>query len=551
MATGGVQNGVGGTPLRWAVSGVVLAVAAFVWIVAAWLIAQQLVDVSLARVLEREQDEVSPVAAAAGANLGFALAHLHNLPTVLAIDPEIVRALTRMGPDVKRNRQATEQFRHALLADRALSQLAARLTGMVGKLDVDQVWVINAAGDCIASGGFPAGATATGVNYVDREYFWEARRDGSSQQFAVGRTTQVPGIYHSAAVVDAGRFLGVVVVKVDVTRLARLVSDANMFITDENGVVVIAGDAALLMKTVPGAAADALSANERLARYRRETFEALAIEAVDVDGFRLYRFAGRREPMLAAFASNPADRFKVWFFRDVDELAQARAEFGGIYLVLLVGGESLLLAAAARVSSLRRRREHRAEMAQVNAELVKLNEELQVQARFDSLTGCRNRRYFLEEVGNEIKRATRFAQPCALAMLDIDRFKEVNDRYGHATGDALLKHFVQTVGGRLRASDFLGRLGGEEFALLMPQTDRRGALEVAERIRGAVEAASAILADVELRITVSIGVDAWRGADDHVESLVARADAAMYQAKRDGRNRVRISDAPPATALCP
>ena len=176
-------------------------------------------------------------------------------------------------------------------------------------------------------------------------------------------------------------------------------------------------------------------------------------------------------------------------------------------------------------------------IARFNAELVKLNEVLLLQARFDALTACSNRRYFFEELGLELQRASRFGYSCCLAMIDLDHFKSVNDLYGHAAGDAVLRHFVHTVSSCLRSSDLLGRLGGEEFALLMPQTTLAGAMELAERVRRTVEQSSASSAGGGVRFTVSIGVSLLQ-AGDSLDSLLARADNALYQAKHAGRNRV-------------
>ena len=519
-----------------------LAVAVIAWVVASWFIARRLAFDSTARLIEREQVAASAAASSISANVSFTLAHMRNIPKVLAMQPEVVTILARMGPNVAPNARPPALFRRTLATDKALSVLASRLEAMVGELGVDQIWVINAAGDCIVSGGFAATATATGVNYVDREYFLMARTLGSGQQFAVGRTTNVPGIYHSAAVSAGGGFVGVVVVKTNVTRLSSLASDSNVFITDENGVVIIAGDAGMLMKAVPDAHWGTLSESVLQSRYRRGGFEQLAIEPVDLDGFPMYRIDGRKAPMLEVVVDDPADALKVWVYREIADLSRLRDERSGLFLLLLFGGCSVLACVGAVINTLYRGREHRIEIALVNAELLKLNDELRVQARFDALTGCCNRRYFFERLESETLRATRFAQPCCMAMLDIDHFKEVNDRYGHAAGDTLLKQFAQTVAGCLRTSDTLGRLGGEEFALLMPQTSLAASASVAERNRQAVESASAGPSGGELRFSVSIGVEQWRAGDDSVESLVARADKAMYAAKRSGRNRVQVGE---------
>ena len=529
------------TPRRWPSVGVLIAVVvAVAWFVASWLLADRLVTERASRLIEREQDAAALAASSVGSNAGFALAHMSHIPKVLAQQPEIETVLSRVGTVVPRIPLAPPQLRAGLEKDASLSRLAKRLEAMVADLGVDQVWVMDSAGNCIASGGFPRAATATGVNYFDRQYFSMAKREGTGQQFAVGRTTNTPGIFYSAAVTAGSRFLGVIAVKIDVSRLARLVSDSNAFITDENGVVIISGDRDFYMKTVPGAWVTRLSDSEQLSRYQRRQFETLAIEPLDVHGLRLVRLEGRGAPMLEALSYSQADMLKIWVFRDLSELWRIRREGRWLWLVLLLTGGLLLVSVGAGIRYLRRGREHQVEIARINAELVALNDELKVQACFDSLTGCRNRRYFLEEVDNELKRSARFAFPCCLAVLDIDHFKEVNDQHGHAAGDVLLKHFARTVGACLRSSDSLGRLGGEEFALLLPQTSLEGAVELAERVRAAVESSSVRCDQVEVAVTVSIGVEQWRGGDDSVESLIVRADHAMYAAKHDGRNRVNV-----------
>ena len=517
-----------------------LTTLAVAWCFASWLLAERLVFERRSRLIEREQDVAASAAASLAANASFALAHLSHVPRVLARQPEIETLLSRRDAAAPRLPVDPVQLRTLLAKDVGLSRLARRLEAMVGELGVDQVWVMDDAGNCLASGGFPPAATATGVNYLDRQYFSMAKREGVGQQFAVGRTTRTPGIFYSAAVTAGSRFLGVIAVKIDLSRLSRLVSDSNAFITDENGVVIVAGDRDFHMKAVPGAPVALLSDGEQLSRYQRREFATLAIEPLDAYGFRLVRLEGRSMPMLESLAYSQADMLKIWVFRDLSELLRIRREGRWLWLALLLAGVSLLVSAGAVLRYLRRGREHQAEIARVNEELVALNDELRLQARFDSLTGCRNRRYFLEEVDSELKRSARFAFPCSLAVLDIDHFKEVNDRHGHAVGDVLLKHFAQTVSACLRVSDSQGRLGGEEFALLLPQTTLEGAVELAERVRAAVESSSVRCGRVEVRFTVSIGVEQWRGGDDSVESLIVRADHAMYAAKHGGRNRVNV-----------
>jgi diguanylate cyclase (GGDEF)-like protein len=176
-------------------------------------------------------------------------------------------------------------------------------------------------------------------------------------------------------------------------------------------------------------------------------------------------------------------------------------------------------------------------VAQRTAELAQVNDTLKRLAATDALTGTLNRRAFLERGAAELSRARRAARPVSLLAFDIDFFKSVNDRFGHPGGDAVLKAFAATLKRETRASDIVARLGGEEFAILLPEASGEVAFNVAERIRLAVAASSVAYGDVEIRVTVSVGLAQTTETLATMEALIAAADAALYQAKRSGRNR--------------
>ena len=171
--------------------------------------------------------------------------------------------------------------------------------------------------------------------------------------------------------------------------------------------------------------------------------------------------------------------------------------------------------------------------------------ELQRLAATDALTGLANRRQLLAGAQREFARARRKGTPLAMLMLDLDRFKSINDRWGHPTGDRVLQHMAQLLGQQARGQDVAGRLGGEEFALLLPDTDGPGAVVIAERLRGAVQVSDAVrTGDGEVvRYTVSVGVATLEAGDASFESLLQRVDRALYQAKERGRNRVETATA--------
>jgi len=174
-----------------------------------------------------------------------------------------------------------------------------------------------------------------------------------------------------------------------------------------------------------------------------------------------------------------------------------------------------------------------------------LEEQLRALATCDSLTGAANRRHFVELAQREHERSLRAGAPLSLCLFDADHFKGINDQYGHVAGDHVLSALAQAARGALRASDVLGRLGGEEFAMLLPDTDLAGALVVAERVRVAVAASEVQGGEVRsagtsgaIRVTISIGV-AERGPGESLEALLKRADRSLYAAKDAGRNRVQ------------
>ena len=173
-----------------------------------------------------------------------------------------------------------------------------------------------------------------------------------------------------------------------------------------------------------------------------------------------------------------------------------------------------------------------------------LEEELTRLATTDPLTGVANRRRFLEELELELERFQRFRRPSAVLMLDVDRFKEINDTHGHAAGDAALRHLSGLVRTRLRRIDLLGRLGGEEFGILLPGADREGAVQCAEDLRRHLEGTPLTTDGMAISLTVSIGVALIDPGDAAPDAVLARADRALYRAKEGGRNRVEASAAP-------
>ncbi len=177
------------------------------------------------------------------------------------------------------------------------------------------------------------------------------------------------------------------------------------------------------------------------------------------------------------------------------------------------------------------------EQRHLNDELRSLNVELEALATTDSLTGINNRRNFFLLAKDEIARSRRYQRPLTMLMIDIDRFKDVNDKHGHGVGDKVLQALAQACITTLRATDVFARLGGDEFVILLPETD--DGKEQADRLRRTIERMRTSLDDdTDVAITVSIGVASARPEDETIDDVFGRADEALYEAKQSGRNCV-------------
>jgi diguanylate cyclase (GGDEF)-like protein len=187
--------------------------------------------------------------------------------------------------------------------------------------------------------------------------------------------------------------------------------------------------------------------------------------------------------------------------------------------------------------------QHLSEVISVCIDMTILRDKLRNIGLKDVLTGINNRRFFDQRLPEEISRSQRYQKPLSCLFIDVDHFKQINDTYGHANGDLVLKQVASMIRQTLRVTDVVGRYGGEEFTALLTETEESKALEVAERIRQRIEEHPIELSEQTAPITVSIGVAGLQFPLDHTKSiaevgasLVATADNALYQAKQAGRN---------------
>jgi diguanylate cyclase (GGDEF)-like protein len=167
---------------------------------------------------------------------------------------------------------------------------------------------------------------------------------------------------------------------------------------------------------------------------------------------------------------------------------------------------------------------------------------LEEAAATDGLTGLYNRRHFMEVAGATLMRTRRMGTPCSILMLDLDKFKRINDKFGHLAGDEVLRYVARQMKSTARIYDIFARYGGEEFVALIDGASLENARQLAERIRKQVESSLVWYEDAGIKITCSIGVAEAGEQDERIDDILRRADAALYKAKDEGRNRVCVSD---------
>lgn len=410
------------------------------------------------------------------------------------------------------------------------------LQGITSSFGLDLIYVMDAKGMSVAASNWDTPASTVGKDYSDREHYQTAITGVPGRQFAVGRTTRVPGFYFSMPVRHDNEVVGTVGIKLDQPRLQHLVRIAGSIISDDYGVVVLAENPKYMFEATPDNTIDRLSAEQRMNRYARTEFTRLPLQSAGLEQYPDLMLldghpvlVGKRALIDAGLTINVVSEFDV--FHEVQRWRNAVFLAGtGATLVLLWG---LWLAALYFL----RAREYRHRLETANGQLSHLNAELHEQATHDFLTGAHNRRAFNALLSNELERVKRYSGELSLAIVDIDHFKRVNDSRGHVVGDQALKFLVDQITLQMRRSDVLARLGGEEFALLMPNTPLAEAVRVVDRMRSAISGIPVPDQEPLLLITFSGGVAGWSpGVGDR--ALINAADQALYAAKGSGRNRI-------------
>ena len=618
------------------------------WCVATWIISGNISNSRIDQQIRQEtrltNDRAEDMANSIRRNLNY----LGGVPGFFVHAVRVRKALSQFGSSDIPSKLPHETNRKRWTADPVLKDLDQTLAFASANFHVDLIHVVNAAGDSIAASNWNSPETTIGTNYAEREYFRMSKSGQHGQQYVVGKTTHIPGLFFSAPVVVNGKFMGAVVSKVEVPNLTFLIRQADSFLTDANGVIILAHDKDKEMLSLAGSAVGKMSAAEKLAIYQKDELPELHIASWGENEFpALLKIQGEIFPQIIAEKKLPEFGLTVYAEGELPGFADLQHERMLYFLLTATLGSLLILfvfGGMMHVRSINTAREELRESERrfkilasaafegiaitshgkyldVNIQLAKIlgyepdemigkplinfvapedrekvianirsgtesniehemlrkdgtrvlveahgqtivqggipmrltafrditerklfEAELKRQAHIDHLTGVSNRGYFMVQAEQELSRAQRYDNPLSLFMLDIDFFKKVNDSHGHKVGDLVLIKLADICRQTLREMDIIGRVGGEEFVILLPETDLIEATKVAERLREFIEKSKVPLeSGLPLHFTVSIGVTSMVSKEENLDELLNLADKALYEAKAKGRNQVCVA----------
>ncbi len=618
------------------------------WCIATWFISgsyyNSLITEQIRQETQLTHDRAQDLADSIRRNLNY----LGGIPGFFVHAVRVNKALSLFGPGTIPSKLSPETKKLRWTADPVLKDLDQTLAIASTSFHADLIHVVNAAGDSIAASNWNTPDTTIGTNYAEREYFRMNKNGQPGLQYAIGKTTHIPGLFFSAPVIVNGQFMGTVVTKADVPNLTFLIKQTDSYVTDKNGVIILAHDKDKEMLSLAGSPVSRMSTAQKMAIYQRDGFPELHITPWGENEFpSLLSIQGENSPLVIAAKELPEYGLTVYVEGDLPTFVDLKRErmlyflfpatLGSLLILFAFGGlihmRSINIARKNLLESERRFKilsagafegiaiTSQGKFLDVNNQLTQIlgceqNEivgqpimrfiapedqdkvmanirdgiesniehemlrkdgsrvlveshgqtivqggipirltairditerklfeiELKRQAHIDHLTGVSNRGYFMVQAEQELSRAVRYDKPLSLYMLDIDFFKKVNDSYGHKIGDLVLIKLAEICRQTLREVDIIGRVGGEEFVILLPETDLVEATEVAERLREAIAKSRVPLeGGLPLHFTVSIGVTSMVSKDDNMDVLLNLADKALYGAKEKGRNRVCVA----------
>ncbi len=324
------------------------------WVAVAWLSADYSYNRLVKNLYQQELELAKQQAESVANNIQDNLQALKGIPLMLSRYDATRRALRNFGPDSTPSSSDYAKRKQQWTRDEDLAELDKSLSIAAANLKADALWLVNAGGDCIAASNADKPDSFVGTNFADREYFLQASAGQRGHQYAMGRTSMLAGLYYSYPVIEKGQFLGATVVKRNITKLSDWTNMAQAFVSDANGVIVLAPDKKFEFRTLPNAGITALPAEKRLLLYKRTSFDPLQITPW---GGNIFPFAVRigddRLPIVLISKILPEDAIEIHVQRPLTELARLGTEKYWLFLLIATAGSMLIVASSAVVLYLR------------------------------------------------------------------------------------------------------------------------------------------------------------------------------------------------------
>jgi NO-binding membrane sensor protein with MHYT domain len=333
------------------------------WSVASWLTADYYHDRQTSNLYQQELQLAGDQAEDVATHIDDSLQLLKAVAFMLSRDADVHGILRRVGAQAAPSTVPYETRKQQWTQNKELAGLHHSLNVAATQLKADVISVLNAAGDTVAASNFDQPDSLVGSNFGEREYFQQARAGHPSQQYAVGWTTKLPGLYYSHPVIDNGQFMGAVIVKRNISSLSQGMKQAQAFITDTHGVIVLAPDKALEFRTLPDAAVGRLSAELRQLQYGQSAFEPLRIAPWGDKRLPLaVRLGDGHQPVVLVSQSLADGMLTLHVPRPLAELARINAEMYGLFILIAAAGGMLIVAVSAVVLYLRETRKAAADL---------------------------------------------------------------------------------------------------------------------------------------------------------------------------------------------
>ena len=358
------------------------------WAVISWLSSNYYYNHLTDNLIQQESQRAAQNLNDISNNINASLELLKGAGQVLSHEPDIIRVLSRFGANASASTMAYEKRKQIWSQDKILAGLSNSLGYASPRLGADLILIVNAAGDCVGSSNVGQAGSLVGYNFADRLYFKQSSEGLQGHQYLVGRATSIPGLYFSSPVFESGRFIGAVVVKREVRKLDSWTKQANVYITDANGVIVMAPDKQSEFHYMPNAPAAQLSTKDKTLLYKRNELEPLLLTPWGHSTTALL-INGNYPPVVMASKTLVENAINIYVHRPLNELERFGTERYWLFILLATSGSMLIIAAAAILIFLR--------------ESQKLNTELRIAASaFESDEGI-----MVTNASSEILRVNR------------------------------------------------------------------------------------------------------------------------------------------------